>query len=149
VAPAQFFEIEAGTGHRPGRKVLHQHVGSGNQPREKRVIVRLLEVEDHRLLAAVEPYEIAALTAGGAVIAARKIAFRPLNFDDPRAGICEPTGAQRRCDRVFDGYDQHAFERPRHSFSSDSARGEATAGTPPLQSRMPVEPGNSCPIFEK
>jgi len=51
------------------------------------VVVRVFDIENDGFLAAVEPYEIAALAVGGPVVAAREIAFRPLDLDDPGAGI--------------------------------------------------------------
>ena len=42
------------------------------------------------------------------VIAAREIAFRPLDLDDARAGISEPARAHRRGDRLFERDDEKA-----------------------------------------
>ena len=69
------------------------------------------EVEDDRLLAAIEPDEIGALAARELVVAAREVALRPLDLDHARAGIREPARAGRRRDRLFERHDEEAFER--------------------------------------
>ena len=112
--PSQLFEVEAGAAHRARHQVLHEHVGAADQPREQIMVVRVFDVENDGFLAAVEPYEIAALSVGGTVVAARKIAFRPLDLDNPGTGIREAASAQRRGDRLLDRNHQHSFERPTH-----------------------------------
>ena len=76
---------------------------------QQRLVVRLGEIEDDRLLAAVEPDEIGALAARQRVVAAREIAFRPLDLDHARAGIREPARAGRRRDRLFERDDEEAL----------------------------------------
>ena len=78
---------------------------------KQRLVGGFGEIEHHRFLAAVEPDEIAALAVHEIVIAAREIAFRPLDLDDARAGIGEPAGAHRRRDRLFERDDEEAGER--------------------------------------
>ena len=56
---------------------------------QQRGVVRVLDVGDKALLAAVEPDEIARQARGGLVVAAGEVAFRPLDLDDPRAGVGE------------------------------------------------------------
>jgi hypothetical protein len=114
VPAPEFFEIEAGAGERARHQILNEHVGTGDQAREQLVVDRVLDVENDGFLAAVEPYEIAALAPCGAVVAACEIAFRPLDFDDPCAGVGKPTGAQRCGDRLLDRHNQDTFERLRH-----------------------------------
>ena len=50
------------------------------------------------------------------VVAAREIAFGPLDLDHARAGIGEPAGAGRRRDRLFQRDDEQAFEGEEASF---------------------------------
>lgn len=78
---------------RAGLQVLHEHVGLREQSIEQLAILGLGEIDDDRLLAAIEPDEINALPLGELVVAAREIAFWPLELDDARAGIGEaPSG---------------------------------------------------------
>jgi hypothetical protein len=48
------------------------------------------------------------------VVAAREVAFRPLDLDHPRAGIGEPARAHRRRDRLFERNDKEAGEGEVH-----------------------------------
>ena len=64
---------------------------------------------DHRILAAVEPDEIAALALRRGVIAAGEIALGTFDLDHMRAGIRQPRGAEWRGDRLFDGDDDQVL----------------------------------------
>ena len=112
----QPFDREAELAHRAGLEVLHEHVGLREHGGEQRLVVGLGEIEDDRLLAAVEPDEIARLAVGDIVIAAREVALRPLDLDHARAGVGEPAGAHRRGDGLFERDHEEAFERERHQY---------------------------------
>ncbi len=111
---AQPLEGKAELGERAGFEVLHEHIGLGDHGFEQRLVVRLGEIEHHRLLAAIEPDEMRALAVHDEVVAAGEIALRPLDLDDARTGIGQPAGALRRRHGLFDGDDEEAFERKRH-----------------------------------
>ena len=111
----QALQREAELVHRAGLQVLQQHVGAGDQLLQRRAAFLGREIDDHGILAAVEPDEIAALALGRGIIAAGKIALRPLHLDDMRAGIRQPRAAERRGDRLFDGDDDQSFKR-QHGF---------------------------------
>ena len=66
---------------------------------------------DEAFLAAIEPDEIARRAMHGGVVAAREIAFRPLDLDDPRAGIGQTRRAIRRGNRLLQGDHQQAVQR--------------------------------------
>ena len=76
----------------------------------------MLEVERDRLLAAVQPDEIAGEAVHIAVIAAREIALGPLDLDDPRAGIGQPRRAIGGGHRLLDAHHQQAVQRSAHLF---------------------------------
>ena len=71
----------------------------------------LVEIENDRFLAAIEPDEVGALAVHDMIVAAREIAFRTLHLDHARAGIRHPAGALRRRDRLFERDDEDAGER--------------------------------------
>jgi hypothetical protein len=48
------------------------------------------------------------------VVAAGKVSFRPLNLDDPCAGVGEPARAHRRRDGLLEGDDKKAGEGEEH-----------------------------------
>ena len=102
---------------RAGRQVLDQHVGLADQAMQQREVVGLLEVEHDRLLAAVQPDEIAREPVDVAVVAAREIAFRPLDLDDARAGVGQPRRAVGGGHRLLDAHHQQAVQRSRHPCS--------------------------------
>ena len=114
---AQALQRKAELVHRTGFEVLQQDVGAGDQVLEFRAAILAGKVDDNGILAAVEPDEIAALTFGCRVVAARKITLRPLYFDDMSAGIGKPRTAERRGDRLFDGNDLQSFKRQHRLFS--------------------------------
>jgi len=78
------------------------------------VVLDLAKPADKALLAAIEPDEIAAFAVHEIVIAARKIAFRPLDLDHPRAGIGEAARAHWRRDCLFERNDKEAGQREGH-----------------------------------
>jgi hypothetical protein len=108
---AQFGRPEAGTRRRAGREVLDEHVGFGEDAVQQRGVVRVFDVGDQALLAAVEPDEIAGQAVGGLVVAAREVAFGALDLDDARAGVGEAGRTVRRRDRLFERDDQIGRER--------------------------------------
>ena len=111
---AQPLEGKAQLGQRAGLEVLHEDVGLGENGFEQRLVVRLGEIEHHRLLAAIEPDEMRALAVHDVIVMAREIALRALDLDDASAGVRQPAGALRRGDCLFDRDDEEAFERQRH-----------------------------------
>ena len=115
VARAELGGIEAGACGRPRRQILDEDIGARNHVVEQRCIGRGLDVERHRLLAAVEPDEIARLARRRMVVKAREIALGPLDLDDPRTRIGKPAGAQRRRHRLLQRHHQKPVERARHS----------------------------------
>ena len=78
---------------------------------QERGIIRLLDVGDERLLAAIEPDEIGREAVHGFVVAAREIAFGALDLDDARPGVGEPRRTIGRGHRLFEGHDEDAVER--------------------------------------
>ena len=102
---AQPLKRKAELVHRAGFEVLQQNISAGDQLFQRGAALLGREIDDHRILAAVEPDEIAALTLGGGVVAAGEIALRPLHLDDMRAGIRQPRRAEWRGNRLFDGDD--------------------------------------------
>ena len=117
VVLAQAFQREAELVHRTGLEVLDQDVGAGDQVFEIRATFAGGEVDHHGILAAVEPDEIAALSLCRRIVAARKIAFRPLHLDDMGARVGQPRAAERRGDRLFNGDDGQSFKRQHLLFS--------------------------------
>ena len=108
-----FGDSESRACRRAGFQVLHEHIGAREHGGKQRLVLGLAEIEHDRFLAAVEPDEITALAVDEIVVAARKIALRPLDFDDARAGIGEPTRAHRRGDRLFQRDDEKPGQRKR------------------------------------
>ena len=86
----QAFKRKAELVHRAGFEILQQHVGARDQRFERGAPLFGREVDDHRILAAVEPDEIAALALGDGIIFAGKIAFGPFHLDDVGAGVGKP-----------------------------------------------------------
>ena len=124
---AQPLAREAELVHRAGLEVLQQHVGARDQRLELRAAFLGGEIDHHRLLAAVEPDEIAALALGRRVIAAGEIALGPLDLDDGGAGIRQARRAERRGDRLFDGNDGNSLERQHRSSMSSIRSGACRA----------------------
>ena len=87
---------------RAGREVLHEDVGPGQQGGQRRLAVGALHVELHRLLAPVQPDEIARLAEHGPVVAAGEVAAaRPLDLDDPGAEVGELPGGEGHRDGLL------------------------------------------------
>ncbi len=97
----------------PGFKFCTNTSARASMRGEQRLVLGFVEIEHDRFLAAIEPDEIAALAVHEIVIAAREVAFRPLDLDDARAGIGQPARAHRRGDRLFERDDEEAGERQR------------------------------------
>jgi hypothetical protein len=108
---SQAFQRKAELVHRARLQVLQQHVGAGDQRFQRRAAFFGGEIDHHGILAAVEPDKVAALSLGRGVIAAGKVALRPLHLDDMRTGIRQPRAAERCGDRLFDGDDDQSLKR--------------------------------------
>jgi hypothetical protein len=126
-------EREAELGDGAGLEVLHEHIGLRQHRRQQRLVVGAREIEHHRLLAAVEPDEIGALSTTRAfppvfarnrqlIVVAREIALRPLDLDHPRAGVGEPAGAHRRRHRLLERHHQKAGKGKGHTLCAGDAR---------------------------
>ena len=87
---SRLFLAEARALGRTRCQVLDQHVGLGDHAMQQGEVFGFLEVEHDRLLAAVQPDEIGREPMHVGVVAAREIAFRPLDLDDARTGIGQP-----------------------------------------------------------
>ncbi len=81
----------------PGREVLDKYVGLPDYGSEKPPVRCLLQVEDGRLLAAVEPDERGALAVDISVVTAGEVALGPLHLDDGRAGVGEAARGIAAC----------------------------------------------------
>src|SRR5262249_41911834 len=111
VAAPQLLDREAEARQRAGFQVLDQNIGLGDQGAKPLAILRSRKIEDDGFLATVQPDEIARLALRRIIIAARKIALRPLDLDDARARIGEAARAIGSRDRLLDGDDQETLER--------------------------------------
>ena len=114
IAFAQRVGAEAGTRRGAGREVLDEHVGAGQDAVQQRRVVRMLDVGDQALLAAVQPDEIAGQAFGRVVVAAGEIAFRALDLDHARAGVGQAGTAIGRGDRLFERDDEQTGEGMMH-----------------------------------
>jgi hypothetical protein len=98
---------------RAGRQVLHEHVGPGQQRGHDRAAVVALHVELDRLLAPVQPDEVAGLAEHRRVVAAGEVAGPgPLDLDHPGAQVSQLPGRERCRDRLLQRHDQQAVQRP-------------------------------------
>ena len=96
---------------RPGRQVLHEHVGPADQRGQRGPARGRLEVKRDRLLAPVEPDEVAGQALDGAVVGAGEVAAaRALDLDDPRAEVGQLAGGVRGRDRLLERHDRDAVE---------------------------------------
>src|SRR6185295_11887123 len=111
---AQAGHCKAKLRNRAGLEVLYEYVGVRQHRFEQCPVFSFAEVEHDRLLAAIEPDKIGALTVNDVIVVAREIAFRPLDLDHARAGIGETARALRRRDSLLDRNDKKAIERRRH-----------------------------------
>ena len=87
---------------------------SYEQGMDERHVRRLLDVDNDRFLAAVEPDEIGALAFHGMVVVAREVALGALELDHAGAEIGEARGAEGRRDRLFQRDDQLALQGREH-----------------------------------
>ncbi len=108
---SQALQREAELVHRSRLEILQQHIRAGDQRFERGAAFLGREVDDGGILAAVEPDEVAALSLGRGIVAAGKVAFRPLHLDDMGAGIRQPRAAEGGGDRLFDGNDGQSLKR--------------------------------------
>ena len=135
MALAQVVGAEARAGGRARRQVLDEHVGPRQDAMQQRRVVRLLDVGDQALLAAVEPDEIAGQALAAVVVAAREVALGALDLDHPRAGVGQAGTAIGRGDRLFERDDREAGEGMRgcHAPVSDMKRfGDSSEQEPGL-----------------
>ena len=107
---AQFRHVEAQPRDDARGEVLDEHVGLADQHRQALPVGRVLQVQPDRFLAPVQPHEIGALAMDETVVTAGEIALRPLDLQDPRPGIGQPSRHVGRGDRLLDGDDQDAGE---------------------------------------
>ena len=75
--------------------------GARQDSLQQRGVVGLLDIRDQALLAAVQPDKVARQSACRFVVAAGEITFRPLELDDPRAGIRQARTAIGRGNSLF------------------------------------------------
>ena len=92
------------------------------------VVGGVLDVEDDRFLAAVEPDEPGALAIHHMIVKPREIALRPLDLDDARARVGEPAGGEGRGDGLLDRDHQEACERPFGSLAHRRAASARSVG---------------------
>lgn len=99
---------------RTGCQILDEDVGRRDHSLDQREVLRLPQVDPAGFLAPVDPDEIGGLALGEGVIAAREIAFRPLQLDHACAGIGELAARDRRGHRLLQRDHDDSFERIRH-----------------------------------
>ena len=108
---AQRVGAEAGARRSARREVLDEHVGAGDDAVQQRGVVRLLDVGDQALLAAVEPDEVARQAFRRLVVAAREVALGAFDLDHPRAGIGQAGAAIGRGHRLLQRDDEQTCKR--------------------------------------
>ena len=131
---AQSGRREAELIHRARLEILDQHVGFRDQVFQRGAAIGLREIDDARVLAAVEPDEIARLAFRGGVVTAREIALRAFDLDDMRAGVGKARRAERRGDGLLDGDDGETFKGEHKSvrlFADDRTDDAVIAGLDP------------------
>ena len=94
-------------------EILNENIRPGDKRRKQRAVVRAGKIDGDGLLAAVEPDEIGRLALGHSVIAARKIALGPFQFQDTRASVRKARGGEGRGDRLLQRDDKHACKGQR------------------------------------
>jgi len=99
---------EAETLERARPEVVHEDVGTPQEPVERGAIGRSAEVERDAALAAVKPDEVGGLAAHHRVVAAREVAFGPLDLDDVGAHV----GQMARAERARDGLLERHYANP-------------------------------------
>ena len=97
-----------------GRQILNEDIGRGDHRLHQGQIRRLLQIDAAGFLAAVDPDVIARLPQDIIVKAAGEIAFRSLELDDPGAGIGQPAGRHRSCNRLLESDDGNTFQSACH-----------------------------------
>ena len=100
--------VEAESGERAGSEIFEQHVGAGGQLERERAAARVLEVDRHRLLVAIDREKVGRLAAheGRAEGAGVVAALGTLELDHARAEVGELHRAERS--------GQHAREIEHH-----------------------------------
>jgi hypothetical protein len=98
----QGVRIDAEARRRSGSDVVHEDISAGDQGPERGQVIRVFDVEHHRLFAAVRPYEESRLPLDIAVISTGEVAFRALNLDDCRTEVCELSRREGSGDRLLE-----------------------------------------------
>ena len=101
---------------RARREVLHEDIGSTDQPLHHLARLGPLQVEGQRFLRAIEPDEVARQPLDRRVVTAGEVADdRTLHLDDPRAEVGELPGGERRRHGLLQGDHRHPVEGPARS----------------------------------
>ena len=108
VLGAQRLPPQSQTLHHAGGEVLHDHVGLARQAQEERLALRVLEVEDHRLLVRVEHHQRIGLHV--ALPPADHIALGRLDLEHARAHEAQQEPAVRPVVDLTEVEDEHALE---------------------------------------
>src|SRR5579883_1685693 len=139
MAASQLGRIEPGARRGTRCQVLQKHIGPCDHAVKERAVLGILDIEHDRLLAAIEPDEIAALSARGAVVGAGEIALGPLDLDDARAGIGQAATAERRRHRLLQCDDEKPVERAAHAARPSFAHSTACSSRSlPQKSSLPT-----------
>src|SRR3954454_74322 len=111
-------------------EVVQEDVRLLEQPVEHVTAPSALEVEGHRLLAAVEPDEVAAQPTHRMVVAAGEVtAVGAFELDDPGAEVGQMPRGERRGHRLLDSADEHAVERQRSHACAGGSSGKTSGVT--------------------
>ena len=104
--------VESHAGGRARPEIVDEHVGRLQKLVHDGQPVWVLEIDGQRLLAAVEPEEIARFASDGVVVAAGEVAARgPFDFHDTCAEVSELSGRVRRGHGLLEAHDADARER--------------------------------------
>ena len=112
ISLAQILRCEAEARDGAGRQILNEDIGLGDHAAQDGLVALLRQIETDRLLAAIEPDEISALSVDVVIVATGEITLRPFHLDHPRAGICQFFRCIGRRHRLFNGHHQNAVEIP-------------------------------------
>jgi len=111
MVPPQTLQRKAELIHRAGLEVLQQDIRARDQLFKAGAAFGGGEVDHQRMLAAIEPDEITALSFRRRIVGPCEIAFRPFHLDHVRAGIRQARRAEWCCNRLFDGDDFDSLKR--------------------------------------
>src|SRR5204863_9187071 len=97
-------------------QVLHEHVGTLEEPGQDRFRFAVLYVERETFLRAIDPDEVGSEPVDSVVVMARRIAAAgALDLDHARAELAELARAERPGDDLLECDDRDSFERPLHA----------------------------------